>query len=352
MKDGVILYVRDVSQVADARRATRRLTDSVAFPDDVAGKVAIIVTELATNMIKHTTHGGEIILKALEIDGTSGIEVVAVDRGPGIGNVAEAMRDGFSTAGGSGTGLGAISRMSDVFDIHSLPRLGTVILSRVWLRPLRNHDLWLNRGADAICLPKPGEEVAGDGWSIREAPPYLELMVVDGLGHGPLAAEAAIAAMHVFRTASQRSPAKIIQEAHLALRSTRGAAMATARVDCVRREVLFSGVGNITAAIMATSDIRRMVSSDGVVGDNVYRIDERSYPLGGGSLVVMHSDGITSHWSVADYPGLLLKHPGVIGGVLLRDFARGIDDATALVARPPKLGSYEKEGEGKPAWLS
>ena len=352
MKDAVVLRVQDASQVAEARREVRRVTDAAGFSEAIAGKVAIIVTELATNIIKHATHGGEIIMKAIEIEGVAGVEVISLDKGPGIANVAEAIRDGFSTAGGSGTGLGAISRMSDVFDIHSVPGRGTAILSLVWIKRPKNFDSWLNQGVDVVCVPKPGEDVAGDGWCVRDAPPHIELMVVDGLGHGPFAAEAAIAAMEVFRTTKERLPVELMQAAHLALRSTRGAAMAIARIDCVRREIVFCGVGNIAAAIAAPGMMHRMMSYDGVVGDEAYKIAGRTYSLPHGAVVVMHSDGIGSHWSLDDYPGLLMKHPGEIAGVLYRDYAKPTDDATVMVARPPALQSYQEAGERKSAWLS
>ena len=92
------------------------------------GKAAIVVTEMARNIFLHGK-GGEIVIREVPA-ASSSLELLALDRGPGMRNIAECLRDGFSTAGTAGTGFGAIKRLSDRFEVFSLPGRGTV----VWVR--------------------------------------------------------------------------------------------------------------------------------------------------------------------------------------------------------------------------
>ncbi len=160
-------------------------------------------------------------------------------------------------------------------------------------------------------------------------------MVVDGLGHGPMAAEAARAAVGVFSAQSDRDPVELIEASHLALRSTRGAALAIARIDLELGRLQYAGVGNISGVIVEAGHGRTtsMISHNGTVGHIVRKIQAFDYPWTPESLLIMHSDGITTRWDPARYPGLLRRPPGLIAGLLYRDHRRGRDDATVVVAR-------------------
>lgn len=332
MSDMLALPVTESSQVGEARRRATRFTRDLGFDETEAGKVAIVVSEAARNLAMHAT-GGELLLRALECDGVAGIEILALDKGLGIANVAECLRDGYSTAGGPGTGLGAISRLSALFDIHSLPDLGTALLARLWSRPLpkqpRPHPLEIG----AVCLPKPGERVGGDGWAVDQRPGRGLILVADGLGHSLAAAEASQEAVRVFRENPRFSPAAMIEVAHGALRHTRGAAVAVAEVDIAHQMAHFAGVGNIAGVILSSGGSRHMVSHHGTVGHEVRKIREFTYPWPEGALLVMHSDGLATRWSLDRYPGLAMRHPSLIAGVLYRDYSRRRDDVTVVVAR-------------------
>lgn len=333
MKDAQRLPMFDSSQIADSRRVVRTITDSLGFAETAAGKAAIIVTELATNLVKHAVNA-ELLLRRMLFHGIPGVEMIALDRGPGIANLAMAMRDGYSTAGGSGTGLGAIARLSDVFDIYSAVDAGTAVLSQVWASPLPSNVPELCMNVDVLCVAKPGEQIGGDGWGIHQSQDHALLMVADGLGHGPSAADASFEAIKTFNANVHLTPSEILYAAHAALHSTRGAAVAIAKVDCPRGQIAFAGVGNIVAAIASPDgSIRHMTSYDGTVGDAMRKVAEFSYPLPPGAIIIMHSDGLTARWVFDNYPGLPAKHPGLIAAVLYRDFARGRDDATVLVAK-------------------
>ena len=133
--------VEDSSQVGSARRAALDLAGHVGLPEERAGRAALIVTELATNLAKHA-RSGELLLRAIQTNGggaPEGIEILAIDRGPGMRDLPRAREDGYSTAGTLGHGLGSIERQSDFFQIYSQPS-GTVAVAQLsW--PLRQRNL-------------------------------------------------------------------------------------------------------------------------------------------------------------------------------------------------------------------
>jgi len=162
-------------------------------------------------------------------------------------------------------------------------------------------------------------------------------MVADGLGHGPDAAAAAQKAVQVFHGHAAQSPAEILTKAHLALQATRGAAVAVAEVDRAKKEVRFCGVGNIAGTILLGEKSHGMVSHNGIVGQGARKIQEFSYPWAAGVLLVLHSDGLATRWSLEAYSGLAVRSPSLIAGVLYRDFNRGRDDVTVIAAKEPSV---------------
>jgi hypothetical protein len=183
-----------------------------------------------------------------------------------------------------------------------------------------------------VCLPKPGEEVSGDSWAIApEADRYL-IMMVDGLGHGPLAAEAARAATMVLAENSRLSPAALVEVAHAELHRTRGAALAIIEFNSIQ-SANFSGIGNIAGTILTRERNHHLASHNGIVGHQLSRVQEFVYPWPEEALLVLHSDGLATRWDLMAYPGLIERHPSLIAGVLYRDFRRGYDDVTVLVAK-------------------
>lgn len=319
-------------QVGEVRRKAIALAEGLAFRSTEAGKVAIVVTEAAANLVKHGG-GGQILLQALCNGEVRGLEVLALDRGPGIANLQEAFRDGYSTGGSPGNGLGAMRRLSDLFEIHSVPGGGTALLANLWsaraLGPTPHRPLEIG----GLCVPHAGEEVCGDAWDAHQGPTRSRVLLADGLGHGPGAAEAVREAIRVFREHPAASPAALIELMHRALHGSRGAAAGVIEFEPARQAVRFAGVGNTTAVILSEARARHLVSHNGIVGHSLQRIEEFTYAWPPGALLIAHSDGLTSRWDLGRYPGLPLRHPSLIAGVLYRDFKRSRDDVTVVVAR-------------------
>lgn len=330
----VTVTIADTSQIATARRQAAGLAQSLGFGETVAGKVALLITEIASNLIKHTAQGGEILLGSLEKDGLTGIEIISLDRGPGIGNIPDAMRDGFSTAASRGAGLGAIQRLAHQFDLYSLPDRGTVLLARLWSQqPKPDGRLSLEVGGFSVA--KPGEEACGDAWSVASQPDGLLILLADGLGHGPDAALAAQEAVRVFRSRSQLGPEQLLEFIHGGLRHTRGAAVAVAQINTAQSNLCYGGLGNISAQIIAGPErnSRHLVSLNGTAGHAARKIQQLAYPWSAGSLLILHSDGLATRWNLSDYPGLSQREPSLIAATLYRDFRRGSDDTNVVVIR-------------------
>lgn len=326
----IALAVQDQSQVAETRRRATEVAERQGFGDTDRGKVALVATELATNILKHGG-GGEILVGTYGEGAEGGIELIALDKGRGIANVAASLADGHSTAGTAGKGLGAVARQSHFLDIASWPGNGTAVLAR--LRPGQPPEGSGDTSRiGAVSIPMLGQEVCGDSWSVAAGPDETTLLVADGLGHGPEAAEAAVEAVRLFHRFSGHRAPVLLEYIHGGLRATRGAAVSVARFQPASGKMIYSGVGNVAGVLAANGDLRRMVSMPGTAGHNARKIQAFEYPFAGG-LVILHSDGIASSWTLDRYPNLAARHPTLIAAVLYRDLTRHRDDATVLVAK-------------------
>jgi anti-sigma regulatory factor (Ser/Thr protein kinase) len=331
-KDINRLRVEESSQVGEARRLAASMGKDLGLDEDDVGCVSIVVTELATNLVKHGG-GGDLILRVLRIAGTSGIEALSLDKGPGIKDIGKCLRDGYSTSGSPGTGLGAIQRLSSLFDIYSKPGWGTAVLSRIRRKlPSASASPWPIE-VGVVCLPIMTEEACGDAWALHQTHERALIMLADGLGHGPDAAAASAAAVDIFDNYSRNGPVEMIERMHAAMLSTRGAAVAVTEVLWEQRVVRFAGVGNISGRIFSGDAFCNMVSHNGTVGFEARNIVEFTYPWPEDGLLVLHSDGLATRWNLDDYPGLRGRNPALIAGVLFRDHNRVRDDSTVVVIR-------------------
>jgi anti-sigma regulatory factor (Ser/Thr protein kinase) len=300
------MHVEDPSHVGECRRRAQRLAESWEFDATLAGRVAIVATELANNIIKHAGRG-EMLIQAIPDASGITIELIALDRGPGM-QVETCMRDGYSTVGTPGTGLGAILRLSTLFDAYSLLDQGTVVVSRIAKQTQPGSSGFRSAKKPpefgAICLAVAGEIECGDAWRIAEQGDATAIMVADGLGHGILAAAASRAAAVCFSERPFEEPSEAMQRLHNALSGGRGAAAACALLDSENSKVTYSGVGNISGSVLSGDRSKGMVSHNGILGVQLLRRQQFEYEYNRGSRVVMHSDGMSARWSLSTYPGL------------------------------------------------
>ncbi|WP_432907708.1 SpoIIE family protein phosphatase [Micromonospora matsumotoense] len=319
------------SAASAVRRAAERLGGQLGLGENRVAELAIVAAELTSNLVKHAQEG-VLLLRPARTGDVAGVELIAIDSGPGMADLTVSSRDGHSTTGTLGIGLGAIARQASWYDAWSRPGRGTVFAVQVWAKEVRAAPAW----AAGLTRPITGEQVSGDTHAMRTEQGRHQVLVCDGLGHGPLANVAAEAAVSAFRTGPAGPPAVVVQHLHRAMSHTRGAALAVAELDPAAGLLRYAGLGNIAGTVLAPDGTRRgLVSLPGIAGHQRPTIREYDYPFPAGATLVMQSDGVVDRWRSEDYPGLTGRAPVVVAATLLRDAGIRRDDACVLVARTP-----------------
>jgi anti-sigma regulatory factor (Ser/Thr protein kinase) len=318
--------VTDASSVGEVRRTALLVAQRLGFDETRSGEFALLATEVSRNVLVHG-NGGEVVLSGIKEKDALTARILAMDKGPGIPNMAKAMIDGYSTAGTMGGGMGAMKRIANKVEVFS-GREGTIVLLQVGqASPTEQLQV------AGLAVPYPGERVCGDAWTCHCTAERTLLIVVDGLGHGWEASEAAQEAVAIFRKRVESRPGEILSYVHEALRKTRGAVAAIAEIRPREGTLLYTGVGNISAVVLSRGTSRSLVSHNGTLGVATSKIQEFKSEWPSDGVLVVHSDGLHSRWDLAPYAGLLGRHAAVIGGALLRDFRRHRDDASVVVVK-------------------
>ena len=319
------LRVEDASAVAACRNAALTMAARLGFPASRADQLALAVTEAASNLHKHARQGS--LLLAVNRDAEApGIELVTIDSGPGLPDVSAAMRDGHSTAGTLGVGLGAIRRLADFCDLYSVPGHGTSLAARFWPAPRQPEVRWAG-----LVRPITGELECGDVYGAIRADGVMTAVLCDGLGHGPLAAAAAMAGVTAVFDEPAREPAALLERVHQRMSGTRGAAAGIVQIS--GQVARFAGLGNIAASVLSDGRRKSMLSVPGIAGHQARTIRQFEYEVPPGAAVILHSDGLSSRWEAAALPGLDTRDPLLIAAVLLAEAGIHRDDAGVLVLR-------------------
>lgn len=319
--------ITDKSSIGEARRAAVQMAQHLGFSVDRRSDIGIVATEAATNILVHATRG-ELLLCPFVEGPHYWLDMIALDSGPGIQDIGRAMEDGVSSIGTAGQGLGAISRLSDDSSLYTNAGKGTAYWSR-----FQSDALASTMPSGLLNLPIHGETVCGDSYFIRIEPSRSVYMMVDGLGHGAGAADAAAEAVATVSQFRRETATEIIVRTHDALKKTRGAAMSVAIIDHERLVMTYAGIGNVTAVLLTGQSSRTLLSQNGTLGAVLPRTpQEYTFPISRETLLLMFSDGLTTKASPIGYPGLQSRHPALITGVLYRDFSRRRDDASVMIA--------------------
>jgi anti-sigma regulatory factor (Ser/Thr protein kinase) len=320
------LRVEDPSATAACRGAALALASRLRFPATRADQLALAVTEAASNLHKHARQGA-MLLRITREDDEPGIELVTIDVGPGLRDSSVALQDGHSTSGTLGIGLGAIRRLSDFYDLYSMPGHGTALVARFWPSP-RQSATALSAG---LVRPMTGETECGDIFGALETDGGVTGILCDGLGHGPLAAIAATEAVKAVLESPADEPAVLVERAHRRMNHTRGGAIGVVRV--AGQVVRFAGLGNIAAMILADRTRQSMISVPGIAGHQARTIRQFEYAAPAGAAIILHSDGISSRWSPEALPGLNARDPLIVAAALLAEAGTHRDDAGVLVLK-------------------
>jgi anti-sigma regulatory factor (Ser/Thr protein kinase) len=320
------LRVEDPSAAAACRGAAMTLASRLDFPEARAGQVALAVTEAASNLHKHASQG-TMLLRISREAGHPGIEMVTIDAGPGVPDTSAALRDGHSTSGTLGIGLGAIQRLADFYDLYSVRGHGTVLVARFWPQPRPGTPRYAG-----LARPITGETECGDVFGAAEANGSVTGVLCDGLGHGPLAATAAHEAVTAILEEPAAEPAVLVERAHRRMSHTRGGAVGVVQVT--GPVIRFAGLGNIAAMILADGTRKGMLSVPGIAGHQGRTIRQFDYDAPPGAAIILHSDGISSRWDPRVLPGLNARDPLVVAAALLAEAGTRRDDAGVLVLKP------------------
>ncbi|MEQ9442270.1 MAG: ATP-binding protein/SpoIIE family protein phosphatase [Cyclobacteriaceae bacterium] len=326
----------DRSFLSLIKREVAQKARALGFSAERVGTLDIIISELSSNLLKFGERKREFLWKSIQQQGKAGIEIIAIDKGPGITHVYQALQDGYSTSGTSGEGLGAVKRLSDFFDIYSQPNNGTIVLCRCFVKSTKKKP-GKPFTIGAVCIAKPGEHECGDGYQTiyNPAKKLFGILVVDGLGHGHEAHLASQLALLQYTKDIGRKPADSLAQIHEAIQNTRGAVGLIVSLDLEHQKLIYSGVGNISGKLTAWDRPSSLVSENGTLGYKTSRIREHEAHWKRGQMLIIHSDGIPSRWDLTAYPQIEKHDPTLLAACLYRDYARNHDDATVIVSKYP-----------------
>ena len=328
------ISIEHASDVQRARAAAAHVGKMHHVDETTRGRVALIVTELATNLLRHAQRG-RVLIGCHAADDGAQVEVVAIDHGPGISDVNRAVRAGQSETQISRSGLAAVRHHSTDFSLFSVPGRGTVVLARAW-GPAKHaphatspSKRFLHAG---ICLCASGQTVSGDGWDILIGEQKVSVIITGGVGWGAAGEDAAKLATSLLRQ-NQGSPKDLLRVAHLRLQPTTAASIVVAELNARAGVIAIAGVGNIATRLITQSGDGRIYapSAKESTVDPEYVETRHSWPEH--SIVVLHSAGLRDDWTLHDVPGILHCDPAVIAGWLVRDQAIDCADATVVVLK-------------------
>jgi len=339
------LEINELHHVITVRKQAADMAEEIGFSQKNIEEISIVVSELADNLIKHKTINGKIICSLLKDGDRKGIQIISEDCGPGIKDTGKVLKDGYSEKSGLGIGLGAVKRLMDEFDIHSKTErsgyssyeetkegIGTIILARKWIVPkeLPGRAKLNETRFGIMSRPRQGEKYNGDQFFLKYFDGKAMISVIDGIGHGEKAHEAAKEAYLCLLDNYRKSLDLIIDDMHQRLRRTRGAAVSIALIDEHIGTLDYVGIGNVVTRVLKSTPRVSPANYNGIVGVSIRKFKVFRYPWEKGNLIIMSSDGISEKYDLDKYPGLTNKHPMVIADVILRDYGRQHDDATVI----------------------
>ncbi|SJZ87687.1 ATP-binding protein [Sediminibacterium ginsengisoli] len=323
----------DRSYLALLKKEIHALATSAGFSAAKTGRIDIVVAEMVSNLVKHA-QDGHILVRLVEFAGMQGIELITIDRGPGMSDVSRMMTDGMSTKNTLGHGFGAMKRMADVFQVYSQRGWGTIVLTRLFEADFPSLKKLPDTEIQNMVLPKPGETACGDGAFTLESAQFLKVFLGDGLGHGPEAELAVLAAGKAFRETRENDPVSIIREMNTAVKKTRGLVGAVAVLNKKERKWRICGVGNISVKILGESFNKTYTSYNGIIGLNLPNTLNAQEALAErGQQLILCSDGLKSRWELVKHPGIGRFDPVITAAALMMDYSRNTDDLSVLICK-------------------
>jgi anti-sigma regulatory factor (Ser/Thr protein kinase) len=309
------------------------MAKEIGFDECGREEISLVVSELASNIIKYAQRG-IVTLTPVCNEQHEGLMIEAEDDGKGF-NEHTSMKDGVSTSGTLGMGLGAVNRLMDEFDILQRENhTGTRIVCKRWLHDNSNHGQHCPFDFGVFSRPKPNETANGDTFIIKNIRGATLVGVIDGVGHGELASQAANAARQYVERHAEQPLMEIFRGVDRACVATRGVVMALVILDWSKGTFRYASVGNIEVKVFNNRhDKPKFIVRRGIVGkhapppvvtENVWHV---------GDMLALHSDGISTHWQWHDFEQYA-NHPAqVIAEHIYKSTQKDHDDATIVIVK-------------------
>lgn len=328
-----VFKAADRSYFAILKKEIHAIAKASGLSDKRTGEVDLVVAELATNLVKHGG-GGQLFVKQIEEHKIPGIEIISIDNGPGIVDVNKMLADGASTKNTLGLGLGTIKRLSDFFQVYSLKDWGSIVLSRIYARPIPPYSKPSRAEIKSIVIPKPGERACGDGFFSATTKDYIKFFLGDGLGHGEEAEDVVQKAGVAFNECGETNPCEIIRYINASVRKTRGLVGSVAVLNTKDKIWQLCGVGNIATRISGPSLLKNYLAYNGIIGLNVPKtLNSQLIPYEKGQNLILCSDGIKSRWDLLKYTAITRYDLSILCAAVLKDYTRNTDDASVVAVK-------------------
>lgn len=326
--------IEDRSYVAFVKREIHDLVMQANFSRSRVGEIDIVVAELCSNIIKHASRGEILFRLTVTPDEGATLELVVIDNGPGMSDVSRMMKDGVSTSNTLGHGLGAISRLSNLFQVYSLPKWGTVCYAVVTSQERSGKPAGNALGIRSLIVPKPSETLCGDGFMVKKIGKLAMVLFADGLGHGEQAWNAVQKLKEFFNQCMEVEPVEILKSAHAAIRKTRGVVATVGVLDTAERRWKICGIGNIITRLYDGMMFKHYMSYNGIVGLNIPNsMKETIVEAEKNQTLIMCSDGLRSRWELNRYPSIFKYDNMLLAAALYKDYNRRNDDSSILVGK-------------------
>jgi len=330
--DPMVFGVDGAADIHRAAQLAGSFADSLGFTPADHAEIALVVTELASNLVTHAC-GGTLRFSRIEAPGQIGIQIESEDRGPGISDLEQAITDGYSTAGGLGIGLGTVNRLTDELTAYPQPKCGVHIVCQRWIRPRTSSFSVRELAFGAATRSYRLLPENGDAFIIKQWGRNAIAGIIDGLGHGQSAQRASQTARQYVEQHFDQPLESLFHGVGRACRATRGVVMALARFDLDEQKLTVASVGNIEVRLIGSPERFNLIVRRGVVGHNAPSALPIELPWTSTSLLIMHSDGLPARWAWDEFPELTRAAPAVVARRLLQVLGKIDDDATVIAVR-------------------
>lgn len=340
--------IKERHQIFSVKRDIAKFAKELGFSDKEIDEISIAVIELGENLITHNVIEGEIIYSSFEEGKKKGLEIISIDKGPGIASIEAVMEDGFSSKKSLGIGLGAVKRMMSELSIESSVKYlqssidfsenlpSTKIIARKIIKPKDKEISHLSKKTtfSLFTRSKIGEKYNGDNYILKSFDNKTLFGVIDGLGHGIGASEASnIARISILEHFSEELDV-IVEFLHQKLKKTRGVALSLGLIDYELEVFKYVGIGNVLARIFNAPAPIRPLNYNGTLGVSLRKYKIFDYPWDQNNVIILTSDGISSKYVLDDFFDVLYQHSMKIGQRIFKKFGKYYDDATILIGGP------------------